>query len=66
MSNYECDRCGVAECDLPDGVDPEFVFERTERGTFCQGCYWGYEQSEPECCASGSCEVCNPGRGRWL
>lgn len=27
MSADECDVCGLAACDLPDGVDPEFVFE---------------------------------------
>lgn len=30
----ECVCCGLAAVDLPDGVDPEFVFE----GGYCQGC----------------------------
>lgn len=37
-ARYECDTCGLATCDLPDGVDPELVFEVTEDGTFCGGC----------------------------
>lgn len=33
----ECATCGLAPCDLPDGVDPEFVFERCEDGEIrCQ------------------------------
>ena len=35
MSGYECDVCGLAECDLPDGVEPEFVFEHEGGVTFC-------------------------------
>jgi len=38
MGGYECAVCGLAECDLPDGVDPEFVFERTRGVTHCQVC----------------------------
>lgn len=40
----ECDRCGLAACDLPDGVDPEFIFESADDGTgdvCCQGCLNG-------------------------
>jgi hypothetical protein len=32
----ECTVCGLAPCDLPDGVDPEFVFERVDGETRCQ------------------------------
>lgn len=33
----ECATCGLAPCDLPDGVDPEFVFERGADGEWrCQ------------------------------
>jgi hypothetical protein len=33
----ECIVCGLAPCDLPDGVDPEFVFERGDDGQWrCQ------------------------------
>jgi hypothetical protein len=35
---YECDYCGLAACDLPDGVDPELVFEASSHGVLCQGC----------------------------
>ncbi len=37
----ECDRCGIAACDLPDGLDPELVFESADDGTgdvLCGGC----------------------------
>lgn len=34
MKRHECTGCGLAACDLPDGVDPEDVFE----GDYCQGC----------------------------
>lgn len=30
----ECENCGLAACDLPDGVDPELIFE----DGLCQGC----------------------------
>lgn len=36
--NYECDFCGLSEFDLPDGIDPEFIFEPVHSGTACQGC----------------------------
>jgi hypothetical protein len=39
MSRHECEECGLAACDLPDQVDPEFIFERDDDGvTRCQGC----------------------------
>lgn len=39
VMRFECDGCGVAACDLPDGVDPEEVFVAVERGrVLCQGC----------------------------
>lgn len=35
----ECSVCGLAPCDLPDGIDPELIFERGEDGeVYCQGC----------------------------
>lgn len=35
----ECATCGLAPCDLPDGVDPEMVFERGEDRQYrCQAC----------------------------
>jgi hypothetical protein len=38
----ECATCGLAPCDLPDGVDPELIFETDEDGeTRCQGCAGG-------------------------
>jgi len=39
MGRYECEGCGLAAMDLPDGVDPELIFERDEDGVMlCQGC----------------------------
>lgn len=39
MSRYECEDCGLAAMDLPDGIDPEFVFERDAAGVMrCGGC----------------------------
>lgn len=39
MSDYECEGCGLAAMDLPDGVDPEFIFAPDQHGiTWCQGC----------------------------
>lgn len=39
MSRNECDGCGLAACDLPDGVDPDLIFEGDGRGNvYCQGC----------------------------
>jgi hypothetical protein len=39
VSKYECADCWLAACDLPDGFDPEFVFERGDDGVMrCQGC----------------------------
>jgi hypothetical protein len=37
----ECDYCGLAACDLPDGVDPELVFSEIEGGVICIGCAGG-------------------------
>lgn len=36
----ECDGCGIAASDLPDGVDPEMMFERSSSTgeTLCQAC----------------------------
>lgn len=36
----ECDGCGLAACDLPDGVDPDLIFEvNNDNGrTYCQTC----------------------------
>lgn len=34
----ECEVCGLAECDLPDEVDPEFIFERDNGITHCVTC----------------------------
>lgn len=40
--NYECDGCGIAACDLPDGVDPDEVFERMNgQVVLCIGCRGG-------------------------
>jgi len=39
VSRFECADCGITPMDLPDGVDPEFVFERDDDGAMrCQGC----------------------------
>lgn len=39
MSTIECARCGLAPVDLPDGVDPELIFEQGEDGRwYDQGC----------------------------
>jgi hypothetical protein len=39
MSRYECEDCGLAAMDLPDEVDPEFIFERGDDDVMrCQGC----------------------------
>ncbi|MDQ3224617.1 MAG: hypothetical protein M3Q75_14275 [Gemmatimonadota bacterium] len=38
VMSHECDACGVAACDLPDGVDPELIFERESGVTRCRGC----------------------------
>lgn len=35
MTGFECDICGLAECDLPDGFDPEPFFEREGGKTWC-------------------------------
>lgn len=38
-ARFECDACGLAACDLPDGVDAEFLFEHDDDGRMlCQGC----------------------------
>lgn len=35
----ECDECGLAAVDLPDGLGPEFIFELCDDGRMlCQGC----------------------------
>ncbi|WBQ03003.1 hypothetical protein [Kribbella sp. CA-293567] len=34
MNRHECDGCGLAACDLPDGIDPDDVFDDGH----CQGC----------------------------
>lgn len=36
MRITECAVCGLAPCDLPDGVDPEDVFERVDGEWLCQ------------------------------
>ena len=41
MSRHECDGCGVAACDLPDGVDPHEVFEQQDGRKLCMGCRGG-------------------------
>ena len=39
MARNECDGCGLAACDLPDGVDPDLIFEGDGKGNvYCQGC----------------------------
>lgn len=40
MTRLECDVCGLAAMDLPDGVDPEQFFETTDSGkvTHCPTC----------------------------
>lgn len=44
-TRYECDGCGVAACDLPDGVDPDGVFLNAPEGrVLCQGCVMSVEQ----------------------
>jgi hypothetical protein len=38
---YECDRCGIAQCDIPDGVDPDDVFDYEAGELLCMGCRGG-------------------------
>ena len=39
MTPVECATCGLTPADLPDGVDPEFVFKYDDDGVLrCQGC----------------------------
>lgn len=40
MSHFECDGCGLTASDLPDGIEPEFVFGRESHDApmLCQGC----------------------------
>lgn len=39
MRQRECEDCGLVAFDLPEGVDPELIFERDEDGVMrCQGC----------------------------
>ena len=36
----ECEDCGLAAMDLPDGFDPEFVFTVEDDDVMrCQGCH---------------------------
>lgn len=45
MTRYECEDCGLTAMDLPDGVDPEFVFEYDDDGAVrCQGCHQSWLQ----------------------
>jgi hypothetical protein len=34
----ECEGCGLTPGDLPDGVDPEFIFESVEGHVYCITC----------------------------
>jgi hypothetical protein len=34
--SIECAKCGLAPCDLPDGIDPEGVFEQIGGDWYCQ------------------------------
>ena len=44
VSRFECDDCGLAAMDLPDGVEPEFIFEHGDDGAMrCQGCALRWE-----------------------
>jgi hypothetical protein len=64
VARWECDGCGLAAVDLPDGVDPELVFERVRRGgsMFCQGCL-PLEGDHGEVTVSGGSDgVRGPGR----
>jgi len=39
VSRYECEDCGLAAMDLPDGVDPELIFKPGDDGVMRdQGC----------------------------
>ncbi len=38
MYRNECDECGLAAVDLPDGVDPDLIFQRVGGRVLCQGC----------------------------
>jgi hypothetical protein len=39
VTRWECEDCGLAAMDLPDGVDPDLVFEPGDDSTVrCQGC----------------------------
>lgn len=38
MTRFECEVCGLAACDLPDGVDPELFFEFDDRVCHCPTC----------------------------
>ena len=36
----ECADCGLAAMDLPDGADPDLIFERGDDGVMrCEGCH---------------------------
>jgi len=38
VTALECEVCGLAACDLPDGVDPELIFEVDDGVMHCQVC----------------------------
>lgn len=47
VRNVECARCGLTPVDLPDGVDPELIFECAEDGNwYDQGCLTVFDQPE--------------------
>lgn len=48
----ECVKCGLASCDLPDGVDEEMFWERDGSGTYCPTCvpdgWWDVLGPDPD------------------
>lgn len=52
MSSIECATCGLAPCDLPDGIDPELIFDTEDGETRCHACVgWDDDyDDEPEPC----------------
>ncbi len=38
---YECEGCGIAGCDLPDGVDRDEFFTMANNKELCVGCAHG-------------------------
>jgi len=42
VMRLECDRCGLAACDIPDGFAPETCFEREGDQCLCAGCHANY------------------------